>query len=111
MSKTSHFFENTLRVVRLIPYGRITTYGAIARYLSTAKAARMVGWALHSSKYDESVPAHRVVNSKGILSGKIHFHGINLMQQLLENEGAIIQNNQIVNFEALFWDPSKELNR
>ncbi|MCF6296609.1 MAG: MGMT family protein [Flavobacteriaceae bacterium] len=103
------FFERVYQVARQIPCGRVTSYGAIAKYLGTPKSARMVGWALNASRNDASVPAHRIVNQKGILSGKFHFKGTNLMKQLLENENIKINNNQIVNFENLFWDPIKEL--
>ncbi len=109
MNSSDNFFEKVYEVARLIPYGRVTSYGAIAKYLGAARSARMVGWAMNNSgKYDD-VPAHRVVNRKGILTGKHHFSGSNLMQQLLENEGISVVENQIQNFESLFWDPSKAL--
>ena len=92
-----------------IPYGRVTSYGAIAKYLGAAGSARMVGWAMNASGKKENVPAHRVVNRKGLLTGKHHFQGTNLMQQLLESEGVEVIENQIQNLEALFWDPMKEL--
>lgn len=99
-----HFFDRVYGVVRQIPYGRVTSYGAIAKYLGTARSARMVGWAMnHSTAKD--VPAHRVVNRMGILTGKHHFQGSNLMQQLLENEGIAVKDNQIVDFKKHFWDP------
>lgn len=104
-----NFFDRVYQVAKLIPYGRITSYGAIAKYLGAARSARMVGWAMNSSGKQEDVPAHRVVNRKGILTGKHHFDGTNLMQQLLENEGVEVIDNQIQNFEKLFWDPMKEL--
>ena len=107
--KDQNFFYKVYEVARLIPYGRVTSYGAIARYLGTSRSARMVGWAMNASYNMEDIPAHRVVNKNGILTGKHHFQGTNLMQQLLENEGIEIVNNQIVNFEKHFWDPSKEL--
>lgn len=100
-----HFFERVYEVARRIPYGRVTSYGAIARFLGATRSARMVGWAMNASHTMDDIPAHRVVNSKGILTGKHHFEGTNLMQQLLENEGAVIQNNQIVNFKEIFWEP------
>lgn len=100
-----NFFEKVYAVARLIPFGKVTSYGAIARYLGSTGSARMVGWAMNASHGDDTIPAHRVVNSKGILTGKHHFDGTNLMQQLLESEGAIIENNQIVNFKELFWEP------
>lgn len=110
MAKESdNFFERVYAVARLIPYGRVTSYGAIAKYLGAARSARMVGWAMNSSHNHEDIPAHRVVNRKGILTGKHHFQGTNLMQQLLENEGFVVIENQIQNFQDLFWDPMKEL--
>lgn len=109
MAKSDNFFEKAYEIARQIPFGRVTSYGAIAKYLGAAKSARMVGWAMNGSSKDETVPAHRVVNRKGILTGKHHFQGTNLMQQLLESEGIKIEDNQIMNFEAIFWDPSKEL--
>ena len=109
-TSNNNFFENVYEVTRLIPKGRITSYGAIARFLGTARSSRMVGWALNNShRLPEFIPAHRVVNRNGLLSGKNHFNGQNLMQQLLENEGIIIENDQIMNFEERFWDPNKEL--
>ena len=104
------FFEKVYNVARQIPYGRVTSYGAIARYLGTGGSARMVGWAMNGSHNKEDVPAHRVVNRVGLLTGKHHFEGTNLMQQLLENEGVEVQDNQVVNFEKVFWDPAKELD-
>ena len=98
----SFSFEHVYQVVRLVPYGRVTTYGAIARYLGSAQSARMVGWAMNACP--QYVPAHRVVNRKGFLTGKQHFDGDN-MQQLLEAEGIQVINNRIVDFERLFWDP------
>ena len=107
--KTLNFFEKVYEVARLIPDGRVTSYGAIAKYLGAAKSARMVGYAMNGSHNKEDIPAHRVVNRKGLLTGKFHFDGTNLMQQLLENEGIEVVENQIQNFEDLFWDPAKEL--
>ncbi len=104
------FFSRVYEVVRLVPKGRVTTYGAVARYLGTAQSARMVGWAMNSSHSDENyVPAHRVVNRTGMLSGKHHFPGQGLMQELLENEGIKVEDDCVVNFEKHFWDPMKEL--
>jgi methylated-DNA-protein-cysteine methyltransferase-like protein len=100
------FFERVYAIVRQIPYGRVTSYGAIAKALGTARSARMVGWAMNASHDLEDVPAHRVVNRKGLLTGKHHFDGTNLMQQLLENEGIKIKNNQIVDLEKYYWEPS-----
>jgi methylated-DNA-protein-cysteine methyltransferase-like protein len=104
-------------VAAMIPYGRVTSYGAIAKYLGAGRSARMVGWAMNNSHRPSPagkssspfIPAHRVVNRNGILTGKHHFGNSTTMQQLLENEGAIIENDQIVNFSEIFWDPSKEL--
>ena len=110
MKKSLNFFERVYEVAVQIPFGRITSYGAIATYLGAARSARMVGWAMNASHNNTEIPAHRVVNRKGLLTGKHHFDGTNLMQQLLENEGVIIKDNQIQNFDELFWDPSKELS-
>lgn len=106
--ETLGFFEKVYEVARLVPYGRVTSYGAIAKYLGALRSARIVGYAMNNSG-GKDVPAHRVVNRKGLLTGKHHFEGTNLMQQLLENEGIKVTDNQIQNFEALFWDPLKEL--
>ena len=104
------FFSKVYQVTRLIPFGRVTSYGAIARYLGSGRSARMVGWALNSCHTSqEFIPAHRVVNHKGLLTGKHHFGTDNLMAQLLENEGLIIEDDQIVNFTERFWDPLNEL--
>ncbi|MCH2033789.1 MAG: MGMT family protein [Tenacibaculum sp.] len=108
MSNDQNFFERVYEVARLIPYGKVTSYGAIAKYLGAARSARMVGWAMNNSSGRE-VPAHRVVNRKGILTGKHHFEGTNLMEQLLQSEGVEVVENQIQNFENIFWDPAKEL--
>lgn len=102
------FFEMVYEVARLVPYGRVTSYGAIARYLGTGGSARMVGWAMN--KASGNIPAHRVVNAKGLLTGKHHFGTGNVMQELLENEGICVENDQVVNFEQLFWDPARELS-
>lgn len=110
MEKSDNFFERVYEVARLIPYGRVTSYGAIAKYLGAARSARMVGWAMNnSSNQKEEVPAHRVVNRKGLLTGKHHFEGTNLMQQLLESEGIKVVDYQVKDFEKVFWDPIKEL--
>jgi len=110
MTQHSGFFQRVYDVVGKIPYGRVTTYGAIARYLGSPGAARMVGWAMNKSHTaPRYVPAHRVVNRVGLLTGKHHFEGTELMQELLENEGAIIEDLRIVNLEELFWDPVEEL--
>ncbi len=104
-----NFFEKVYEVARLIPYGRVTSYGAIAKYLGAARSARMVGWAMNGAGNVEGVPAHRVVNKQGLLTGKHHFDGTNLMQQLLENEGVQVKENQVLKFQEHFWDPAKEL--
>ncbi len=110
MVKEIGFFEKVYQVAEQIPYGRVTSYGAIAKYLGTPKSARMVGWAMNASHVNPKVPAHRVVNRIGVLSGKHHFEGTNLMQQLLESEGVEVSEHQIKNFESLFWDPTKHLS-
>ena len=104
------FFERVYEVVRKIPYGRVTSYGAIARYLGAARSARMVGWAMNASHGRDDVPAHRVVNRMGLLTGKHHFEGTRLMQQLLESEGVEITDDQIRHLDRYFWDPNLELN-
>ncbi|MGA2405779.1 MAG: MGMT family protein [Bacteroidales bacterium] len=104
------FFSKVYEVTKSIPYGRITSYGAIARFLGSGRSARMVGWALnvcHSNS--EFIPAHRVVNRNGLLTGKFHFGNSTTMEQLLQNEGIIIENDRIINFEEKFWDPGTEL--
>ena len=101
----TNFFERVYDVVRQIPYGKVTSYGAIAKALGTARSARMVGWAMNASHNLEDVPAHRVVNRKGLLTGKHHFNGTTLMQQLLENEGIKVVENQIIDSENHFWQP------
>jgi methylated-DNA-protein-cysteine methyltransferase-like protein len=106
--ETLSFFDKVYEVAKQIPYGRVTSYGAIAKYLGASRSARMVGFAMNGS-HGKDVPAHRVVNRKGLLTGKHHFDGTNLMQQLLESEGVKIKDNQIQNFEKVFWEPSKEL--
>ena len=106
--ETLGFFEKVYDVAKKIPYGRVTSYGAIAKFLGAGKSARIVGYAMNGS-HGKDVPAHRVVNRKGLLTGKHHFEGTNLMQQLLENEGIEVVDNQIQNLETLFWDPAKEL--
>jgi methylated-DNA-protein-cysteine methyltransferase-like protein len=108
--KDDSFFEKVYEVVKLIPYGRVTSYGAIAEYLGSKGSSRMVGWAMNASHNSlESIPAHRVVNRNGLLTGKRHFGGRDTMQQLLESEGAIVEDDRIVNFTELFWNP-KELD-
>lgn len=106
--ETLNFFDKVHEVAKLIPYGRVTSYGAIAKYLGASRSARMVGYAMNGSS-GKDVPAHRVVNRKGLLTGKHHFDGTNLMQQLLESEGIKVIENQIQDLEKVYWDPSKEL--
>ena len=97
-AKNDNFFERVYEVARQIPYGKVTSYGAIAKVLGAARSSRMVGWAMNASHKLEDVPAHRVVNRNGLLTGKHHFDGTNLMQQLLENEGVVVKENQIIDF-------------
>ena len=97
MSKND-FFQRVYKVVRTIPVGRVTTYGLIAKKLGSASSARTVGWALNASHNDSSIPAHRVVNRNGLLSGKHHFKGFDLMKQLLENEGIEVNDDKVVDF-------------
>ncbi|QTE24186.1 MGMT family protein [Polaribacter cellanae] len=111
MKESDNFFDKVYKVARLIPHGRVTSYGAIATYLGAAKSARMVGWAMNNShNQKKEVPAHRVVNKKGLLTGKHHFDGTNLMQQLLESEGIVVVENQIQDLETVFWNPMEELS-
>lgn len=109
MKDSQGFFERVYEVVRKVPYGRVTSYGAIARYLGTGRSARMVGWAMNNAHSLEDVPAHRVLNRNGVLTGKHHFPGSRLMEQLLESEGISIRDDQVVDFKRHFWDPSVEL--
>lgn len=102
------FYERVYAVVRQIPYGKVTSYGAIAKAIGAGKSARLVGYAMNASHALEDVPAHRVVNRVGMLTGKHHFPGSNLMQQLLESEGIQVEDDQIVNFQQHFWDPQKQ---
>lgn len=102
------FYERVYAVVRQIPYGKVTSYGAIAKAIGAGKSARMVGYAMNASHALEDVPAHRVVNRVGMLTGKHHFPGSNLMQQLLESEGIRVENNQIIDFQQHFWNPQKQ---
>lgn len=110
MMNDDGFFTRVYDVTRLVPYGRVTSYGAIAAYLGAPGAARMVGWALNNSHFvDDFIPAHRVVNRIGMLTGKHHFPGENVMKELLENEGVRIENDRVIDFDRLFWDPNKDL--
>ncbi len=106
--KNKDFFKDTYAVARLIPKGRVTSYGAIARYLGMARSARMVGWAMNGCPAD--VPAHRVVNRIGMLSGKVHFPTPTLMQERLEAEGIEVRDDQVQNLKTVYWDPSNELS-
>lgn len=109
-SAEHNFFNDVWEVARLIPKGRVTSYGAIANYLGTKMSARMVGWAMNgASKVKPVVPAHRVVNRNGMLSGKMHFGTPTAMQERLEKEKIKVKNDTVVNFEKLFWDPMVEL--
>lgn len=102
------FFQKVYKVTKMIPEGRVTTYGAIARYLGAPGSARMVGWALNNCHaQDEFIPAHRVVNRQGLLTGKHHFPGPDVMQQLLESEGVRVKDDQVYDFHILLWDPNK----
>jgi methylated-DNA-protein-cysteine methyltransferase related protein len=103
------FFENVYEVVMLIPKGRVTSYGAIASYLGTKMSARMVGWAMNAAHSNKKVPAHRVVNRAGMLTGKHHFETPNTMKNRLEKEGVKVAKDQVQDFENRLWDPAKEL--
>ena len=103
------FFQNVFDVAKLIPTGRVTSYGAIANYLGAKGSSRMVGWAMNASIPEQDIPAHRVVNRIGELTGKHHFATPTLMQELLETEGVEVKNDKVVNFKELFWDPSDHL--
>ncbi len=103
-----NFFENVYAVVKLIPKGRVTTYGAIAAFLGAKSSSRMVGWAMHGCP--RGVPAHRVVNRIGLLTGKHHFKTPDEMERRLVREGITVVNDQVKNFKALFWDPARELD-
>ena len=105
------FYDQVYQVVRLIPAGRVTSYGAIAAYLGSKGSSRMVGYAMNgASEVSPPVPAQRVVNRNGLLTGKFHFNPPEMMQQLLENEGIEVEDDQILNFKSVFWDPSIELD-
>jgi methylated-DNA-protein-cysteine methyltransferase-like protein len=108
--KNKDFFQSVFEVVKLIPEGRVTSYGLIANYLGSKKSSRMVGWAMNASHKLLDVPAHRVVNRNGLLTGKMHFDSPSRMQELLEKEGIIVVEDQIQNFKDLVWDPFVELS-
>ncbi len=105
----SSFFEDVYEVTRLIPVGRVTSYGAIANYLGLKSSARMVGYALNSAHIDKTIPAHRVVNRNGLLSGKFHFEYPEQMEELLAQEGILVQDDKIIDFKGKFWDPQIDL--
>ena len=110
-AKTNDFFQNVFDVVRLIPKGRVTSYGAIAKYIGTGGSSRMVGWAMNASHHVKpKVPAHRVVNRNGMLTGKMHFETPTKMQELLAKEKIKVKNETVLDFEKLFWDPAIELD-
>ncbi len=109
MDKES-FFQNVYEVAKLIPKGRVTTYGSIAQYLGVKSSARVVGWAMNGAVSMHNVPAHRVVNRIGVLTGKNHFATPTQMQELLEQEGVSIENDQVKDFEKVLWDPMTELS-
>lgn len=106
----SNFFNDVYEVVKLVPSGRVTTYGAIANYLGTKGSARMVGWAMNAAHGLSDVPAHRVINRLGILTGKHHFETPTIMQERLEREGVIVEKDKVIDFKNLFWDPNQELS-
>ena len=111
LTKQQDFFKDVYAVARLIPKSRVTSYGAIAKYLGLARSARMVGWAMNGAhSQDDYIPAHRVVNRQGLLTGKHHFQSPHQMKGLLEKEGINVENDQIINFEKYFWDPMVELD-
>jgi methylated-DNA-protein-cysteine methyltransferase-like protein len=110
MTNNETFFDKVYEVVKLIPYGRVTSYGAIANYLGSRMSARMVGWAMNASHMNlDDIPAHRVVNRNGQLTGKHHFGGPMVMEELLKSEGIGVVDDRIVSFDRHFWDPGKEL--
>lgn len=106
MKAKENYFDLVFQVVKQIPKGRVTSYGAIANYLGLKSGARMVGYAMNASHSDPAIPAHRVVNRNGLLTGKHHFSTPTLMQELLESEGIIVENDQIIHFDQHFWDPT-----
>jgi len=109
--QTKDFFEQVYQVVRLIPKGRVTSYGSIAKALGTPKSSRMVGWAMNASHKHPDIPAHRVVNRIGMLTGKMHFETPTKMQELLEKEGVEIKKDKVVDFKNIFWDVQEELGK
>lgn len=109
MTRDNFNFQDVFDVVKLIPKGRVTSYGAIAAYLGMKSGARMIGWAMHAAGLYPQVPAHRVVNSQGLLTGRIHFSPPSRMETLLNKEGVKVKNDRVQNFNQVFWDPSLEL--
>lgn len=111
-TQTNHndILEHIFEIVRMIPLGRVTSYGAIAKSIGMKSSARFVGWAMKQAPFYKDLPAHRVVNSQGMLSGRHHFTPPEAMQQLLENEGVKVENNKVINFKQLFWDPQSEIH-
>lgn len=107
--KQHNFFEDVHAVAKLIPKGRVTTYGAIAKYLGTKMSARMVGWAMNAAHAIPEIPAHRVLNRNGMLTGKGHFETPTQMQELLELEGIKVENDQVQDFDKILWLPELEL--
>ncbi|MFT4833258.1 MAG: methylated-DNA-protein-cysteine methyltransferase-like protein [Marinoscillum sp.] len=105
----ANFFADVYEIVKLVPEGRVTSYGAIANYLGLKRSARMVGWAMNQAHAQPEIPAHRVVNRQGLLTGKHHFGSSNLMQELLESEGVIVKEDKIQDFQKVYWDPMEEL--
>ena len=103
------FFDRVYFVVRKIPFGKVTSYGAIAKHLGSPQSSRVVGWAMNNSHYKNDIPAHRVVNRNGMLTGKHHSSGTNLMKELLEYEGIKVVDNIVLDFEKFFWDPSQNI--
>lgn len=109
MKEKNDFFDQVYQVVRLIPKGRVTSYGAIAKYLGAAKSSRVVGYAMNASHSMDDIPAHRVVNRNGLLTGKMNFETPDAMQNSLESEGVKVKDDQIQNFKEVFWNPMEEL--
>ena len=110
MKEKNDFFDQVYQVVRLIPTGRVTSYGAIAKYLGAAKSSRVVGYAMNASHSLKDIPAHRVVNRNGLLTGKMHFETPDAMQKALEAEGLTVKDDQIQDFEKMFWNPLEEMD-
>lgn len=109
--ENQHFFQSVYEIVWKIPFGKVTSYGAIAKCLGAAKSSRIIGWAMNASHAIKGIPAHRVVNRNGVLTGKFHFENPNMMQDLLAKEGIQVIDDKIVNFSKIFWDPSIELTK